>query len=44
MNFDLNNLFEQSKPSSVFQELEEPFKAEEIDKVVKNLPTDKPPA
>ena len=43
MHFDLNDLYDQRVEPEVFQDLEKPFTQEEIDEVVKNIPTDKSP-
>ena len=43
MHFDLNDLYDQQVDPQVFLDLEKPFTQEEIDDVVKNLPTDKSP-
>ena len=43
MHFDLHDLYENRVDPQIFQELERPFTQEEIDDVVKNLPTDKSP-
>ena len=43
MHFDLNDLYDQQVDPQEFLDLESPFTQEEIDDVVKNLPTDKSP-
>ena len=43
MHFDINDLYENIVDPQIFIDLEKPFTQEEIDDVVKNLPTDKSP-
>ena len=43
MHFDLDSMFGQRQGSEIFDNLELPFIEEEIDVVVKDLPTDKSP-
>ena len=43
MHFDLVSLFGQRQDSEIFDNLEFPFTEEEIEAVVKDLPTDKSP-
>ena len=43
MHFDLNSLLQHQASPSDFEQLEIPFSEEEINEVVKNMPSDKSP-